>query len=63
MVQGYTTSNSTGTGRKPAGTRREFPKGSVRLPTFGKAGEYRTATGENNGRHPSDDRAAHTSAI
>lgn len=58
MVQGYTTSDYTGTGRGTAGSG--VPKGSVLFPCSGKKGECGIRSCKNNDRHPYDKRHAYT---
>jgi transposase len=59
MVQGYATSDNTGTGRRPAECGSGHPQGNLLFPTSAKAGRYGAATGENNDRYPHEQRYAH----
>ena len=56
MVQGYKTSNSTGTSRRTTGNGGQSPKGSVLFSYFGKKGEYGTLSYKDDDRHPYDKR-------
>ena len=52
MVQGYKTSNSTGTGPRTDGNGGQSPKGSVLLSYSGKTGKCRILSCKNDDRHP-----------
>ena len=56
MVQGYKTSNSTGTSRRTTGNRYTILKGSVLFSYSGKKGECGTLSCKNDDRHPYDKR-------
>ena len=56
MVQGYKTSNSTGTGPRTTGNGGQSPKGSVLFSYSGKKGEYGTLSYKDDDRHPYDKR-------
>ena len=56
MVQGYKTSNSTGTSRRTTGNGGQYPKGSILFSYSGKKGEYGTLSCKNDDRHPYDKR-------
>ena len=56
MVQGYKTSNSTGTSRRTTGNGYTILKGSVLFSYPGKKGEYGTLSCKNDDRHPYDKR-------
>ena len=56
MVQGYKTSNSTGTGPRTTGNGYTILKGSVLFSYSGKKGEYGTLSYKNDDRHPYDKR-------
>ena len=56
MVQGYKTSNSTGTSRRTTGNGYTILKGSVLFSYSGKKGEYGTLSCKNDDRHPYDKR-------
>jgi transposase len=56
MVQGYKTSNSTGTSRRTTGNGYTILKGSVLFSYSGKKGEYGTLSYKNDDRHPYDKR-------
>ena len=52
MVQGYKTSNSTGTNRRTTGNGDQSPKGSILFSYSGKKGEYGTLSCKDDDRHP-----------
>ena len=56
MVQGYKTSNSTGTSRRTTGNGGQYPKGSILFSYSGKKGEYGTLSCKDDDRHPYDKR-------
>ena len=56
MVQGYKTSNSTGTSRRTTRNGGQSPKGSVLFSYSGKKGEYGTLSYKDDDRHPYDKR-------
>ena len=56
MVQGYKTSNSTGTSRRTTGNGYTILKGSVLFSYSGKKGEYGILSCKNDDRHPYDKR-------
>ena len=60
MVQGYKTSNSTGTSRRTTGNGYTILKGSVLFSYSGKKGEYGTLSCKNDDRHPYDKRNTDT---
>ncbi len=54
MVQGYKTSNSTGTSRRTTGNGYTILKGSVLFSYSGKKGECGTLSRKDDDRHPYD---------
>lgn len=60
MVQGYKTSNSTGTSRRTTGNGYTILKGSVLFSYSGKKGEYGTLSCKDDDRHPYDKRNTDT---
>ena len=60
MVQGYKTSNSTGTSRRTTRNGGQSPKGSVLFSYSGKKGEYGTLSYKDDDRHPYDKRNTDT---
>ena len=56
MVQGYKTSNSTGTSRRTTGNGYTILKGSILFSYSGKKGEYGTLSCKDDDRHPYDKR-------
>ena len=60
MVQGYKTSNSTGTSRRTTGNGYTILKGSVLFSYSGKKGEYGTMSCKDDDRHPYDKRNTDT---
>ena len=60
MVQGYKTSNSTGTSRRTTGNGYTILKGSVLFSYSGKKGECGTLSRKNDDRHPYDKRNTDT---
>ena len=60
MVQGYKTSNSTGTSRRTTGNGHTILKGSVLFSYSGKKGEYGTLSCKDDDRHPYDKRNTDT---
>ena len=60
MVQGYKTSNSTGTSRRTTGNGHTILKGSILFSYSGKKGEYGTLSCKDDDRHPYDKRNTDT---
>lgn len=60
MVQGYKTSNSTGTSRRTTENEDQSPKGSVLFSYSGKKGECETLSCKDDDRHPYDKRNTDT---
>ena len=60
MVQGYKTSNSTGTSRRTTRNGYTILKGSVLFSYSGKKGEYGTLSYKDDDRHPYDKRNTDT---
>ena len=60
MIQGYKTSNSTGTGPRTTGNGYTILKGSVLFSYSGKKGEYGPLSCKDDDRHPYDKRNTDT---